>query len=55
VLDVARNAANKIAVALAADGARVADGVEFFDLDGSGDLVADADPEVVRAATRRLT
>jgi alkylhydroperoxidase family enzyme len=54
VLDVARNAANKIAVALAADGAHVSDGVEFFDLDGTGEVVADADPAVVRAATGRL-
>jgi hypothetical protein len=34
---VAHNAANKIAVALGADAPTVAAGVEFFDVDGSGD------------------
>jgi alkylhydroperoxidase family enzyme len=39
VLDVSRNAANKIAVALAADQANVTDGVEYFDLEPDGSLV----------------
>jgi alkylhydroperoxidase family enzyme len=39
VLDVARNAANKIAVALGADAAHVAAGVEYYDTDARGDLV----------------
>lgn len=40
VLDVVRNAANKIAVAFGADQPHVADGVEYYDIDpGSGDLV----------------
>jgi alkylhydroperoxidase family enzyme len=51
VLDVARNAANKIAVALGADAPVVADGIEYYDLDAGGTVVADADMAVVRAAT----
>jgi alkylhydroperoxidase family enzyme len=39
VLDVARNAANKIAVAFRADDPHVAEGVEFYDIDAAGDLV----------------
>ncbi|GAA1777294.1 carboxymuconolactone decarboxylase family protein [Nocardioides hankookensis] len=38
VLDVARNAANKIAVALGADAATVTDGVELFSTDADGNL-----------------
>lgn len=38
VLDVARNAANKIAVALGADAATVTDGVELFVTDADGEL-----------------
>ena len=38
VLDVARNAANKIAVALGADAAHVSEGVELFRTDLDGDL-----------------
>lgn len=38
VLDVMRNAANKIAVALGADGATVTDGVELFTTDADGNL-----------------
>lgn len=38
VLDVARNAANKIAVALGADAATVTDGVELFTTDEDGNL-----------------
>ena len=51
VLDVARNAANKIAVALGADAAVVTDGVEYYDLDSTGTVVADVDIAAVRAAT----
>ncbi len=39
VLDVTRNTANKIAVALGADEARVTDGVEFYDIGADGELV----------------
>lgn len=39
VLDVMRNAGNKIAVALAADDPHVSDGVEVYDIDRSGDPV----------------
>jgi alkylhydroperoxidase family enzyme len=39
VLDVARNAANKIAVALGADEANVAEGLEYYDVDERGELV----------------
>ncbi|MGP8060932.1 MAG: carboxymuconolactone decarboxylase family protein [Acidimicrobiales bacterium] len=53
VLDVVRNAANKIAVALGADAPHVAGGTEFFDTDAAGDVVADVDPEVVRRAVAR--
>lgn len=38
VLDVVRNGANKIAVALEADQANVTDGVEFFSMDEAGEL-----------------
>ncbi|MGO4255126.1 carboxymuconolactone decarboxylase family protein [Marmoricola sp. RAF53] len=38
VLDVMRNAANKIAVALGADAATVTDGVELFTTDADGNL-----------------
>jgi hypothetical protein len=38
VLDVTRNATNKIAVALGADAAAVTDGVELFDTDADGNL-----------------
>ena len=38
VLDVARNAANKIAVALGADAAAITDGVELFVTDADGNL-----------------
>ncbi len=49
VLDVVRNAANKISVALGADAANVTGGTEYFDLDGAGAVVADVDASVVRA------
>ncbi len=44
VLDVARNAANKIAVAFGADQANVAEGVEFYDVDERGELLYGLDP-----------
>lgn len=45
VLDVTRNAANKIAVALGADAATVTDGVEMFSTDADGNLtIVGADP-----------
>lgn len=46
VLDVARNAANKIAVAFRADDPHVAEGVEFYDVDPEGDLVYGLTPSV---------
>jgi alkylhydroperoxidase family enzyme len=45
VLDVARNAANKIAVTFGADEAHVAGGVEYYDVDESGELVYGLDPD----------
>ena len=39
LLDVVRNGANRIAVALGADAATVTEGVEWFVTDASGDLV----------------
>jgi alkylhydroperoxidase family enzyme len=51
VLDLVRNAANKIAVALGGDEAVVTEGVEYYDVDARGDVFADVDPETVRAAT----
>jgi alkylhydroperoxidase family enzyme len=51
VLDLVRNAANKIAVSLGGDEAVVADGIEYYDVDGTGDVFADVDRDAVRAAT----
>jgi alkylhydroperoxidase family enzyme len=51
VLDLVRNAANKIAVSLGGDEAVVTDGVEYYDVDASGDVFADVDRESVRVAT----
>ncbi len=51
VLDLVRNAANKIAVSLGGDQAVVTDGVEYYDVDASGDVFADVDRDTVRAAT----
>ena len=51
MLDVVRNAANKIAVALGGDAPEVTEGIQYYDLDARGDVVADVDREVVRAAT----
>jgi len=53
VLDVARNAANKIAVALGADAPVVTDGIEYYDIDASGEVFAAADIDAVRVATTR--
>ncbi len=39
VLDVTRNALNKIAVALGADAPHVDEGIEIYDIDGSGDPI----------------
>jgi alkylhydroperoxidase family enzyme len=44
IFDVARNAANKIAVTLGADQANVTEGVEYFDTDANGDLVVGVTP-----------
>ncbi len=49
LLDVVRNAANKIAVAFGADAATVADGVEYYTIDANGDVFAAVDPATVRA------
>jgi alkylhydroperoxidase family enzyme len=51
VLDVVRNGANKIAVALGGDAPEVTDGIQFYDVDATGEVVADVDREVVRSAT----
>jgi alkylhydroperoxidase family enzyme len=52
VLDVVRNAANKIAVAFAADAPQVTTGIEFFDIDANGDVFADVEAAEVRRATQ---
>ena len=39
VLDVTRNALNKIAVGLGADAAHVEDGIEIYDVEPDGSLV----------------
>jgi alkylhydroperoxidase family enzyme len=44
VLDVSRNAANKIAVALGADQPNVVDGIEYFDTDNGGGLILGVSP-----------
>jgi alkylhydroperoxidase family enzyme len=51
VLDLVRNATNKIAVSLGGDEAVVTEGVEFYDVDATGEVFADVDRETVRAAT----
>lgn len=51
VLDVTRNAANKIAVALGGDAPVVEEGFEWFDVDAGGEVVASIEIEVVRLAT----
>lgn len=49
VYDVARNATNKFAVALGVDAPVVTEGVELFDIDGSGEVVHAVDPDELRA------
>jgi alkylhydroperoxidase family enzyme len=51
VLDLVRNAANKIAVSLGGDAAVVTEGIEYYDVDDTGDVFAAVDREAVRAAT----
>ena len=51
VLDLVRNAANKIAVSLGGDEAVVTDGIEYYDVDVTGEVFADVDRDAVRAAT----
>jgi alkylhydroperoxidase family enzyme len=51
VLDVVRNASNKIAVALGGDAPEVTEGIQYYDIDATGEVVADVDREVVRTAT----
>jgi alkylhydroperoxidase family enzyme len=46
VLDVARNAANKIAVAFAADAPNVSEGVELYDIDERGDVIYGLSPNL---------
>lgn len=50
VHDVVRNALNKFAVALGGDAPVVSDGFEFYDIDATGDVVADVDAAKVKAA-----
>jgi hypothetical protein len=50
--DVVRNSANKFAVAVGGDAAVVDAGIEYYDLDAEGDVVADVDPDIVRSLTR---
>jgi hypothetical protein len=45
VLDVTRNALNKVAVALGADAAHVEEGVELYDVEPDGSLVYGLDPD----------
>ena len=51
VLDVVRNGANKIAVALGGDAPVVSEGIEYYDVDATGEVVANVDRDLVRAAT----
>lgn len=46
VLDVARNALNKFAVAMGADGIGVADGIGYYDTDARGELVYGLTPRI---------
>jgi alkylhydroperoxidase family enzyme len=54
VLDITRNALNKIAVALGADEAHVAEGIEIYDVDAEGNVVygLTLDADHVQAAPR---
>jgi hypothetical protein len=50
ILDLVRNAANKIAVAFEADDPQVETGVEYYDIDAStGELRYDVSPVTPRA------
>jgi alkylhydroperoxidase family enzyme len=49
LLDVVRNAANKIAVAFGADAPQVSAGVEYYTIDAAGDVVAAADADLIRS------
>lgn len=49
LFDVVRNAANKIAVAFGADAPQVDDGIEYYTLDATGDVVASVDAAQLRA------
>jgi alkylhydroperoxidase family enzyme len=44
VFDIARNAANKIAVAFAADAPHVTEGIELYDIDDRGDVIYSLPP-----------
>jgi alkylhydroperoxidase family enzyme len=44
LFDIVRNAANKIAVLIGADAPHVTEGLEFYEIDGSGDLVYGVTP-----------
>jgi len=44
LFDIVRNAANKIAVLFGADAPHVTEGVEFYDIDATGDLVYGVTP-----------
>ena len=46
VLDVTRNALNKFAVAMGADGIGVGEGIGYYDTDANGDLVYGLTPQV---------
>jgi alkylhydroperoxidase family enzyme len=50
--DVVRNSANKFAVAVGGDEAVVTEGLEYYDIDADGNVVADVDLDLVRAATQ---
>ena len=45
VLDVTRNALNKVAVALGADAAHVEEGIEVYDVEPDGSLVYGLEPD----------
>jgi alkylhydroperoxidase family enzyme len=49
--DTIRNSSNKFAVSIGGDAAVVEDGIEYYDLDADGEVVADVDPSVVRKLT----
>ncbi len=51
VLDVTRNALNKITVGLGADAAHVEDGIEIYDVGPDGSLVYGAHPRLNHTVT----